>query len=567
MERLRILLKNMDGRGYKAYKDIEGKYSYPGFDLHIDHVQGDPFAEPSRIRLFVAPEKAAIPDFARKNAIRRLALEDFAARGVARAIQKRVRGHRGSGRGGEMRITTSGQRVLRRNALLVDGEGGIEARLSVGLPAHGRRIAAGEARDIFFRELPQVVADACHFKPEMTAGLTRHLHSVEDQHFLRHWIEENHLVAFIADGSHLPRRSGVDDRPLENDVLPFNAPESLAREVTLPNAGRIRGLALPRGITLIVGGGFHGKSTLLQALERGVYDHIPGDGRERVVCPESAVKIRAEDGRPVSVTDISPFINNLPTGIDTRSFTTENASGSTSQAANIMEALACGCTLLLLDEDTSATNFMIRDRRMAALVEREREPITPLLHRVRELHEKLDVSTIVVTGGSGDYFSVADTVLMMDAYRPRDVTTRAKTLAAPLAELMAGVADASPPFKITGKVPPPPQHLDPARGKRGLSIKSSEPGRLSYGRWEIDLARVEQLLDRGQTLAVGYLLHHYARHYRDRCPTLEAGLAQALEEVEQKGLDLLTPWIMGGLALPRLHELAAAVNRMRRLSG
>jgi len=283
-----------------------------------------------------------------------------------------------------------------------------------------------------------------------------------------------------------------------------------------------------------------------------------------VVCHGQGVKIRAEDGRPVSATDISPFISDLPGGISTQSFTTENASGSTSQAANIMEALACGCRLLLLDEDTSATNFMIRDRRMAALVKKSQEPITPLLHRIRELHEQKNVSTILVMGGSGDYFTVADTVLMMDAYRPRDVTAQARILAAPMSELFAESSDdAFPPFNTNGKTPPSRQHLDPNRGKRSLFIKSPEPGRLSYGHWDIDLEQVAQLLDRGQTLAIGYFINYYATHYHNHSQTLEEGLALALAEVEKKGLDILTPWIMGGLALPRLHELAAAVNRMR----
>jgi predicted ABC-class ATPase len=280
-------------------------------------------------------------------------------------------------------------------------------------------------------ELPKVV-DAALYHSNLDAKRVRqHVESVEDQDALRHWLSDAGLVAFIADGSLLPRASGVDDRPLTRDALRFETPESLARTVTLPNAGELRGLGIPHGITLIVGGGFHGKSTLLHALERGVYNHIPGDGRERVATLENAVKVRAEDNRSIAKVNISPFIDRLPFGRDTVSFSTENASGSTSQAANIIEALECGTKLLLIDEDTSATNFMIRDERMQALVATDKEPITPLLHRVRELYEQHSVSSVIVMGGSGDYFDVADTVIMMDAYEPRDVTNEARALADP----------------------------------------------------------------------------------------------------------------------------------------
>ncbi len=236
------------------------------------------------------------------------------------------------------------------------------------------------------------------------------------------------LVAFIANGAILPRESGVSEKPLTQGALPFLAPPSLEIEVELPNQGKIKGLGIKKGITLITGGGFHGKSTLLKALERGIYNHIPGDGREGVVTLESAVKIRAEDGRFIASTDISPFISNLPFNLDTQKFSTPNASGSTSQAANIIEALESKSKLLLLDEDTCATNFMIRDKRMQTLIHKEDEPITPFIDRVKELYTSFGVSTILVLGGCGDYLEVADTVIMMKNYKPLDVTLPAKKI-------------------------------------------------------------------------------------------------------------------------------------------
>ena len=560
MQNLQHVLHSIDGRGYKAYGQTVGSYQFAAFRLIIDHAQGDPFADPTRIRIQVAAAVAGFPPALRQSAIRRLALEDFLGRAVARAIQHHVKGARGTGKSGQVTITTNRQYLLKRNAVCLQEDGGVEARMQVGLPAAGRRVLAREAMTMLLEELPRVVAASLQHTPDQAAAMMEHIHSVEDQHHLRRWLEENRLVAFVADGARLPRKGGVDDRPMVAGVIPFVAPESLAREVTLPHAGKIRGLAIPQGVTLIVGGGFHGKTTLLQALQRGIHNHIPGDGRERVVTLADAVKIRAEDGRAVTGTDISPFINNLPGGRDTVLFTTDNASGSTSQAANIIEALACGCQLLLIDEDTSATNLMIRDQRMQALVKNDREPITPLLHRIRELFNQNGVSTILVMGGSGDYFSVADTVIMMDAYTPREVTSQAHHLAAPLSETMP--PGQRPPFSRTGT--PPPKIPTPAQGRKPIKIVARETNRLQYGQHTIDLTQVEQLLDPGQTRAIGYLMHHYTNHFQHKSATLEEGLRLTLRHVKQEGLDILTPWITGTLALPRLHELTAAIHRLRK---
>jgi predicted ABC-class ATPase len=558
MEHLRSLLKEIDGLGYKAYKRLAGNYQFDGYRLTIDHVQGDPFAQPSRISIQVTSAGAALPASLWSGRIRKTAAEDFLARAVARAIRAHVKGQRGIGRSGEVRIETSGQQILVRNSVLIDGAG-VEARLTVGLPAAGRMIPARDAEDIFFRELPEVVAQGLYFQNLDKDKFQRHVESAEDQECLRGLLRQNELAAFIADHSILPRRSGIDDRPLEHDVVAFVAPEALACTLTLPNRGKVRGLGIPRGVTLIVGGGFHGKSTLLHALERGIYNHIPGDGRELVATDPSAVKVRAEDNRAISNIDISPFIDRLPFARDTHDFSTENASGSTSQAANIIEALADDAALLLIDEDTSATNFMIRDARMQQLVVRDKEPITPFLHRVREMYSEFGVSTVIVMGGSGDYFSVSDTIIMMDAYQPRDVTAEAHALAD-----RAMTAEKLKPTNPAANARPNLRSLlNPARGKKAVSIDARGVDTLLYGEHEIDLGKVEQLVDIGQTRAVGLIMHLYASKYADKTGSLVEGLRLALTEVEEQGLDILSPWKTGELALPRLHEVAAAINRVR----
>ena len=562
MEQLRQLLHAVDRKGYKAYKRLEGgRYRFPGFTLSIDHVQGDPFAIPSRVSVRVPMEQAAYPPELWRTCERRVALEDFVSRSIAHAIREIVRGRRGTGKSGEVSIATSGQEVLLRNATILTGDW-IEARLTVGLPADGRTILGREAHEMFFNELPHVVEQGLLYSRQTIQRVEKHVESVEDQSFLRHWLEESGLVAFVGDGSVLPRLSGIDERPLARGAVKFVSPDSLAYTVSLPNSGSIRGMGIRAGVTLIVGGGFHGKSTLLHALERAVENFIPSDGRERVVTKADAVKVRAEDGRVINRANISPFIDRLPLGRDTHSFSTDNASGSTSQAANIIEALEAGARLLLIDEDTSATNFMIRDARMQALVVRDKEPITPFLHRVRELYESCGVSSVIVMGGSGDYFEVADTVIMMDNYCARDVSEPARRLAG--SDLHSISTDSASPLSTKASMRRPGSRtLDASRGRKSVKIEARDTTTLFYGRHAIDLSRVEQLTDIGQTRAIGWMLHYYATHYAESMPNLVNGLQKVFDDVLKKGLDILIPHKVGNLALPRLHEVAAAINRIR----
>ena len=575
MEKLRKLLTQIDGGSYKAYKDIKGSYQFGGYLLTIDHVQGDPFAAPSRVSIRVPMHKAGFPDelwmqdhLPREHQIqdivpiRKVALEDYLSRSMRRAVRKIVKGNRGSGGSGEVNIETSKQQVLQRNSIVVTKDY-VEARIVVGLPANGRRVAGRQAIAIFFDELPKVVEQSLLYNNLLKNALQKHIESVEDQEALRLQLKAHNIVAFIANGSVLPRLSGVDDRPLEKDALAFQAPESLSCEIELPNRGKVRGIGIPQGITLIVGGGFHGKSTLLHSVERGIHNHIPGDGRETVATNPTAVKVRAEDGRAISKVNISPFIDRLPFGRDTKAFNTENASGSTSQAANIIEAFEAGTEVLLIDEDTSATNFMIRDERMQSLVTQDKEPITPLLYRVRELYKQHGVSSVIVMGGSGDYFDVADTVIMMDCYEPFDVTEQARALARNLNDTYHDKLDDLPQFSRHSHRKPGRKALDPSRRNRDAKIDTKGLHTILYGEHHIDLSLVEQLIDIGQTRSIGLIIHYYATHYANSHSSLIEGLRKVLDDINTKGLDVISPYKVGNLALPRLHEIAAAINRIR----
>lgn len=558
MQALKSILKRIDGKSYPAYKDLRGSFRFPFFFLYFDHIQGDPFASPSRIRLRVAQ---SFPKELYATRDRKVALADFLVRRIARAIGEVVRGRRGTGQSGLVYIDAPGQQILPRTAIAI-GEDFVEARLSLGLPASGRKVLGREAEEMFFQELPSLARLLLAENVDLRAA-RKHTELVEDQEYLRSQLPKLGLAAFLAEGSILPRESGVSDRPLPGAV-PLEVPRELAVSVELPNRGRIVGLGIPLGVTLIVGGGYHGKSTLLRALERGIYNHIAGDGREFVITDPKAVKIRAEDGRRVEKVDISPFINNLPFGKSTEQFSTEQASGSTSEAANIIEALECGAKVLLLDEDTSATNFMIRDSRMQELVVKEKEPITPFIDKVRQLYEEHQVSTVLVVGGCGDYFQVADTVLMMDEYRPKVATREAKAIAAkyPLARKPEGGTC----FGVISERVPLPAGIDPTRGGK-VKVKARRLDEIQFGSQEIDLSRIEQLVDPSQTRAIGALLAYASRKLVDGRRSIRQ-IAEEIEKLQQNGLDFLArspgehP---GDYAAVRGLELAAALNRLRTL--
>jgi predicted ABC-class ATPase len=573
---LRRILSRIDGRGYKAYRDIRGTFDFGPMTLHVDHVQGDPFAAPSKLRVRVAQSEARLPASLFQTPVRRVAFADYLARRVDRAVGKMSSGRRGSGKSGLISVDAGGQQVLERTAVRLDA-GWVEARLEAGLPAAGRRVLGHEATEMLCRDLPEIARRSLFWSALPRNDATRFVELVENQAHIRDQLDDLGLVAFVGDGAFLPRESGASDRPLRREAaVPFRSPESLRVRLRLANplAGpegqvdEITGMGIREGVTLIVGGGYHGKSTLLRALERAVYPHIPGDGREWVVSRGDLVKIRAEDGRRVERVDISAFIGNLPQGRSTTAFSSDDASGSTSQASNILEAIEAGATGLLLDEDTSATNFMVRDARMQALVSREHEPITPFLERVRELHDALGVSTVLVMGGCGDYFDVADCVIMLREFQPRDATREAREIASrkPTGRQVEAV---SALIGVTERIPHPGS-FDASRGRREVKIDARDLDQIRFGSDDIDLRHVEQLVDRSQTRAVGFAVHLAAQRFMDGEATLREVIDRLEEFFDREGLDELDPFHRPGrhprnLARPRRFEIAAAINRLRSL--
>ncbi|HHP7231314.1 MAG TPA: ABC-ATPase domain-containing protein [Xenococcaceae cyanobacterium] len=558
---LRSTLLSLDEASYKAYKQIRGNYNFADFTLIIDYVQGDPFASPSKLRVKIPQSVAQFPQQLYQTASRAIAARDYLARQFQQ-VSRRISSHRGTGSSGLIAIADVGQEVLERTSVLINPQF-VEVRFSVGLPARGRRILGRQAAAMLCEDIPNIIHSALLYQSLDGREMQQYVATAEDADWLRQQLATNNLVAFVANKAILPRRSGIDFRPLETNPVPFQSPTALEVTFNCPNRGEIRGMGIPEGVTLIVGGGYHGKSTLLQALELGIYNHIPGDGREFVVTNPNAVKIRAEDGRSVAGVDISPFINHLPQGRSTTYFSTTNASGSTSQAANIIEALAARTQLLLIDEDTSATNFTIRDRRMQALIAKTKEPITPFIDKVRQLYDDYHVSTILVMGGSGDYFEVADTVIAMENYQPNEVTEQAKAIA--LQYPTDRQAEGGDSFgNITPRIPLAAS-IDPSTKQRDTKVKTRGINQISFGTEDIDLTAIEQIVDQGQLIAIAAAMVYSKEHYLNNQTNLATVLDLIINQIIDQGLDSITEFPQGDLVLFRRFELAAAINRLRSL--
>lgn len=565
---LRRQLKSIDRKSYPAYKSLTGSVRFSSYILSIDHVQGDPFASPSHLTAHIDLKAADFPQAYLSQRHRRTALADYLLRKFAKELSAYAFSAKGSGKSGFLGVSRCGQEVLERTACEIT-DSGIKIRFFVGFPAAGRTILAGELEKILFQILPPCIEKIFFYRSLPAREVKEVIALAEDQFFLRREIRKLGLVAFIADGSVLPRESGVSDKPMK-DGIAFVSPESLAVTLMLPNRGETRGMGIPKGITLIAGGGYHGKSTVLKALERGVYNHIAGDGREYVITDDSAVKLRAEDGRKITNADISMFIHDLPNRKDTHRFTTSDASGSTSQAANIVEAMEAGSNLFLIDEDTSATNFMIRDDLMQKVIARDKEPITPFLERARDLYEQAGISSILVVGSSGAYFYLADRIIQMDQYHPVDITERVRTIC----DTAESPSLYAPDFHLP----------DTDRGfsfLRSSSRSSSQGGRkggkhehakikllgstaFSLDKSQLDLRYLEQIVDSEQTAALAHLLRFAMENYKGSTITCSELIQQLAGRLEREGLAFISgsSYTASGLAMPRVQEIYACFFRI-----
>ncbi|MGN0400402.1 MAG: ABC-ATPase domain-containing protein [Blautia sp.] len=567
-ENLKTFLHSIHRKSYPAYKELRGRYTFDDYILSIDHVQGDPFASPSHVSVEIPLKIAGFPSAYHNSRYTRVALQDYLNRQFEQQVLHYSFRAKGSGKSGLISVSHCGQEILERTACQIN-DSYVTARFTVGFPANGRTINAPELEKILFDFLPVCVKKSFYYRNLNKKEVEQTIFLAEDQAFLRKELTRRHLAAFVADGSILPRQSGVSQKPMK-DSIPFFSPDSLAVEFHLPHKGTLRGMGIPEGITLIAGGGYHGKSTLLHALETGVYNHIAGDGREYVIADNTGIKLRAEDGRFIKDVDISLFINDLPNKKDTRRFSTSDASGSTSQAAAIAESLEAGTRLFFIDEDTSATNFMVRDTFMQQVISRSKEPITPFIERARDLYHKAGISTILVAGSSGAFFHIADTIIQMDCYKPVDITATTKELCK---EHLLPPAN-TPAFRFPEShriMSTPDFHEKNHRSSRssqenrGLKTKTHDRYTFSIGKETVDLRYVEQLIDYEQTAALASILRYACENLIDGKRTLHQIGEYLTHLLETKGLSAIcsSSYIPCGLAIPRKQEIYACLNRFR----
>lgn len=568
-------LRGIDNASYPLYKGLIGEWRFADrFCFYLDRCQGDPYAAPSRARVRVALKDAGFSPQFTANRVRTAAFCDFLTRRFWTLVHDREMDQipgGGSGgwsgpKGGNINVDKPSQHVLERTSCLVVDEAFIELRFTVALPARGRSIDASLAVHILTEQLPVVVTQTLFASSVDLDALKEHVLSVEDQEYLRNTLLQEHdLVAFVADDAVLPRVSGASDAPMEKSkAIKFKSPPSLAVTMKLPSGRQVVGMGIHPGVSLICGAGFHGKSTLLAALVVGCYNHIPGDGREFVCVDSTTASIRAEDGRSVLATDLTPFINGLPFDKQTSKFSTPDASGSTSQGANIMEALEAGARALLIDEDNTASNAMVSSRAMKELV--AQDTITPMLQRVQPLHKELGVSTILVIGGAGEYFEVADLVLQMTNYTASDVTSRAREIAKRYPSGLDLNADNERVFRDSYRRC---MSVDSVRattqaGKMFVRVKNT----VQFGETELDLSGLPQIVEVSQTRAIAYAIEAMgnmsiieSEGVTAVCKKLDAGIqAQGLDSVNSRGERL------GTFARPRRMELQCALNRLRGLA-
>jgi len=568
MRKLEQLLRDTDHKGYPAYKSLKGRYQFPFYELSIDHVQGDPFAAPSSLSLRIKPPQHGIPKEYYEKSHRRIMLQDFLLRGFGREMSKYDHRTKGSGKSGALSVSRCHQEVLERSALQIDPANGLmTVRFYAGFPAAGRTTLSMELKKMLMEYVPDCAAHALRYAALSKPALQKWMQLADDQDCIRGQLSGLGLVAFVANGACLPRKSGVDDTPMK-DAVPFVSPKENEISISLPEGRSITGLGIRQGITLIVGGGYHGKSTLLKALERGVYNHIPGDGREYVITESTAMKIRSEDGRSVKKLDISPFIRNLPNNKDTTCFSTEDASGSTSQAANTVEAVLSGSKTLLIDEDTSATNFMVRDELMQQVIAKDQEPIVPFLCRMRQLYDAKGVSTILVAGSSGAYFEVSDCILQMKEYEPADITEKAKKISVGSdTHGLTGAGASAPPDELTDwrdlRIPQANKNVTESRK---VKVKSAGTDAVILNHESVELRFVEQVVDSEQTNLLGVMLRFLEENRFNGRTSLEDCVNAVYKSYSSQSFEAVTSGqIPGNLANVRVQELWAMVNRYRGL--
>lgn len=551
------ILQQIDGHHPSEYSRLTGDFDFTRFVLHnISIATLESGRSDSLFVLHVPQLIAGFPESLQSTPIRRTALEDYLVRKLDEAAQRvfhqMSRGH------GECRISVArpGQKILPRSSVVM-AEDYVEARVMIRLPVVSGAISADEVREIFFLQLPEVVNSAlihCYLDEKELAVFVS---AMEDADAIRRDLVARGLVSFVATGSSLNRKVGTD-LPAGDTARLEVAPE-LENTVATPNFGALRGLTIPAGVTLVIGDNYSGRAELIAALAAGIYNHVPGDGRERVISVPDAVYVMADPGRSVQKVDISPFFvkNDDPA---LRQFTTTSATPAESLMAGVIEALHVGAQTLFFDESTAEPSFLAMDNGLSNLSEAWSGKMVSLSDRVRQIADELRVNVVVgACACSSEFIPVADTVLLIENYRVTDVTKKARELGLARSNRAARCDLPTPNEPVRWVIP---SSLDPSLGREDAVIQTFGASRLQFGRTFIDLSSVPQIADDHQTMAIGLLLYHAKLHHLDDSRPVSAILDLLDQDLTQEGMDAITRDLRGDLARPRRFEVAAVLNRM-----
>ena len=560
MKALYQKIRALNGKNYGLYKSLaEKSWDFGDFVLEFLHVQGDPFAPASRVLLKASLQKLGYTPVWGSSFERRLALSDFLLRRLSAVVQERF-----PEKNAPVAIENPGPEMLVRNSLWVDN-GDLRVCLQVRLPGEGRKIESEAAAEILTMVLPDLVSASLYNDSARAGQLEMHYSVLAERKEILEQLDGRGLSAFVPDGAVLPRASGLSEAPLK-DAVPFVAPPEMA--VTLEVCGReIRGMGISRGVTVITGGAFHGKSTLLQALTRSVFPHVPGDGREGIVVDETALRVGVEDGRSVRATDLSIFVRDLPGGVSTKDFTTLSASGSTSEAANLLEAIEAGSRTFLIDEDSSAVNFLIRDIRVRKLLGDDREPLIPLTDRIREIAQA-GYSFILVAGACGDYLDLADNIIIMANYKA-ECAKSTKLVESAKAESSEANFAPPAPRAFAAYMQPLQKSVRPASAvERQVKVKLSGDSLLQIGFLVADTSRLNTLVDKSQRLGAGFLLLNLLQNAASNADSMASdsvseAAGKLCENIRNVGFRNLPQGLSREMSLPREVDIACAAFRLR----
>ena len=560
------LLTELDGQPYTEYQQLVGDFDFARYVIKCSAVDFDVEDAIEPVFTVRVPQTIAeLPEYLFDSPVRRTAMEDLLLRRMAGNIDRIANyDHNGVARR-HIRISEPNQKILPRNALLLTKEY-IEVRFVITMPIQ-HIIVDGEpmvsidgamAQQIFFEDLPEIIGNSLLYCNIDIAAADEHVNNMEDADRLRQHLGASGSVCFVADGALVTRIDGQDAPDYER-LSPVEIDETLVEEVEVPHGGAIRGLAIPNGLTLILGESNSGRVDIMDAIAQGIYNHVPGDGREHVVTVADAVNIRSEVGRSIQQVDISPFASSLADGGNPAAYSAKSAGSFTSQAASTVEALEAGARVLLFDEHSSSSTFLSSDTRVSSLLgESSRNTMAA---RARQMVDELGIS-MIVAGSSliAEFIPIADKVLKVENFCVSDITEQAKALDIVPSTPADGSVNLSSMLSRSRWAMP--SSIDPSIGREDLVIETEDADFLQFGRSIVDLDAIRQIADADQARAIGFVLYYAKLRYMDEGYPLREILDLVDRDLSNEGLNTLVRDVRGDLARPRRYEVAAALNRL-----